>query len=431
MNNYARFAVSASSGPYLGTVPKDNSIKQITQGDQLMLMPAWAPLVVGNVAHVNVLVRMRRHEAIAGALEFWRFFAGLFMDGVPDCLGCGEITTYQHDEPYVCGFSAIVPIASLAPIVFQVRGAMQEATGPTPAYGFNSYGPGNQKHGGKMESFIEVYETALAGVAPPVATDDATTATKNTAKQITTASLLANDSGAGSITTVGNPVNCAVVLNGANVDFTPATDFLGAATFDYTVTNSAGSDTGTVTVTVSEAPSEPAWTTLVANDWQGDTASATLGSGTATLNAADKNVRTADSLIAASEDFDFEATVGAIGAIKAFIGFCDNGTATGGQQPTFTNAVLYARNAGGIIGWCSDSDALEGAAKAEGWMASKTIRLSRRGSTVYGLIDGVLDRTFSIAASGAGKFFLGNGGGASGAAFTGLRYRKGAGLPAI
>ena len=438
MSNYKRAFVSDSSGPYWGHVPKDDTIKQITQGDKLLEL-AWTPQTVGNVAHVEVCVRMRRRndDPQFPVLEHNRFFAGLFKTGETNCLGCGEITTYQSDEPYVCEFSADVPITTLDPITFQVRGAMQEpGVNPVAApYGFNSYGSGNRKHGGKMESYIEVDERTVSGSAPPsppVATDDSTTATKNTAKQITAASLLANDSGAGSITAVSNAVNCAVVLNGANVDFTPATDFLGAATFDYTVTNAAGADVGTVTVTVSEAPSEPAWTTLVAGDWQGDPASATLGSGTVTLNAADKNIRTADSLIAASEDFDFEATVGAIGTIKAFVGFCDNGTATGVQQPTYTNAALYGRNAGtGVIGWCNDSDALEGAAKAAGWMASKTIRLSRRGSTVYGLIDGVLDRTFSIAASAAGKFFLGNGGGTAGAAFTGLRYRKGAGLPAI
>src|SRR3990167_8037358 len=110
MMNYKRFAVSAASGPYFGTVPKDNTIKQITQGDEL-ISGVWAPQTVGNVAHVEVLVRMRRREENGGnVLDHWRFFAGLFKAGTPDCLGCGEITTYQHDEPYVCHFSVDVPI---------------------------------------------------------------------------------------------------------------------------------------------------------------------------------------------------------------------------------------------------------------------------------------------------------------------------------
>ncbi|QAB14306.1 cadherin-like domain-containing protein [Hydrogenovibrio thermophilus] len=68
--------------------------------------------------------------------------------------------------------------------------------------------------------------------------------------------LLANDTDADgdslSITDVSNAQNGQVVLNGdGSVTFTPAPDFFGAASFDYTISDgNGGTDTATVTVNV-------------------------------------------------------------------------------------------------------------------------------------------------------------------------------------
>ena len=96
---------------------------------------------------------------------------------------------------------------------------------------------------------------------PPVAGDDAATTVEDTALPLAAATLLANDadpeSGALSLTAVGNATNGTVALAGTTVTFTPAVDFNGSASFDYTVSDGVGSDTGTVTVTITAAPDAP------------------------------------------------------------------------------------------------------------------------------------------------------------------------------
>jgi sugar lactone lactonase YvrE len=90
---------------------------------------------------------------------------------------------------------------------------------------------------------------------PPVAGNDAKQTLKNTA---VTGNVLTNDSDpqGGALTVTGNTQpSQGTVTVAANGDytFTPATDFVGTTTFDYTVSNTAAlTDTGTVTIKVVE-----------------------------------------------------------------------------------------------------------------------------------------------------------------------------------
>ena len=178
------------------------------------------------------------------------------------------------------------------------------------------------------------------------------------------------------------------------------------------------------------ADAVPSYITLASSDWQGDTGSASLGTGTVSITAGDKNIRTADALIPAGVDFDFEATFATTSGSQIF-GITDNGTATGVQQPTIANPINFARNGGSNIGWSNNQSSVE-ASKSAGWFGGNTIGFSRRGAVIYGLIDGSLDRTFTNTTSKAVKFFFGSSGsGAWDVGATNVRYRRGGGLPDI
>mgnify|MGYP003676212916 FL=1 len=214
-----------------------------------------------------------------------------------------------------------------------------------------------------------------------------------------------------------------------------SSDAFAAAQTNLTIsaTLSGSSSHQALVMAAYRGPYEPAYITLEASDWQGDTGSATLGSGTAILTAGDKNIRTDDALIPAGVDFDFEATFVATGTGAQIIGIADNGTATGVQQPTTANAVLNGRNAGASSrGWQNASGTVEDA-KSEGWFANSVIGLSRRGATIYGMIDGSVDHTFTGATtSKAVKFFFGSSGtGAWNNGASNVRYRRGSGLPDV
>ncbi len=81
---------------------------------------------------------------------------------------------------------------------------------------------------------------------PPVATDDVAATVEDTALPLTAAALVANDTdpegGALSITAVGNATHGTVALVGTTVTFTPAVDYSGSASFDYTVSDGVGTD---------------------------------------------------------------------------------------------------------------------------------------------------------------------------------------------
>jgi hypothetical protein len=153
------------------------------------------------------------------------------------------------------------------------------------------------------------------------------------------------------------------------------------------------------------------------------------------FSGVDNNIRTALTLVSAAQDFDFRATGSAFGTTNGPMwGFYDNGTSNDAGTPTNTDAILYARNASGAadIGWIHGASDPDGAAKSAGWMSGKTIQISRRGSTYYGLIDGVLDRTITeLTGNTAGGFFIGCTGGSHDWQANNVQYRLGPGLPNI
>ncbi len=88
----------------------------------------------------------------------------------------------------------------------------------------------------------------------PVAVDDARAAAEDVAVTITVATLVANDTDVDddplTITAVGAASTGTVALAAGTVTFTPAANFAGTATFEYTVSDGTLTDTGTVTVAV-------------------------------------------------------------------------------------------------------------------------------------------------------------------------------------
>ncbi len=101
----------------------------------------------------------------------------------------------------------------------------------------------------------------------PVAVADSASTNEDTPVAITAATLLSNDTDADlpantlSVIGVGGPVNGSVSLNGTTVTFTPTTEFGGAASFTYTISDGAGGlSTATVTVNVAAVNDNPAIT---------------------------------------------------------------------------------------------------------------------------------------------------------------------------
>jgi len=106
--------------------------------------------------------------------------------------------------------------------------------------------------GGTNSSFINVLVTNI----PPVATPDNFAITENTTNLFP---VLANDfavTPGGSVSLVSvSTTNGTVSVNGTNVVFTPATNYLGTVTLNYTVTdNVGGTNTSTVTVLITNIP---------------------------------------------------------------------------------------------------------------------------------------------------------------------------------
>ena len=100
--------------------------------------------------------------------------------------------------------------------------------------------------GGYGIAFAEVSNNAA-----PDAADDSATTSINTAVTI---DVLSNDSDpnddALSISGVGAPGDGTAAISGAQIAYTPTTDFTGTDTFTYTISDGSLSDTATVSVTV-------------------------------------------------------------------------------------------------------------------------------------------------------------------------------------
>ncbi|MBK9035213.1 MAG: tandem-95 repeat protein [Myxococcales bacterium] len=96
---------------------------------------------------------------------------------------------------------------------------------------------------------------------PPVATDDVATTAEDTPAMITAATLTANDTDPEgqtlAVTAVADAVHGTVALVGATITFTPEPDYVGAAAFDYTVSDGAATDVGTVAITITPVQDAP------------------------------------------------------------------------------------------------------------------------------------------------------------------------------
>src|SRR5690606_22031330 len=83
----------------------------------------------------------------------------------------------------------------------------------------------------------------------PIAGDDTATTPEDTAIDLAEAALLANDTDPEdqtlTVIEVGSPTNGTVALGGGVATFTPAADFHGTATFEYTISDGAATATGT------------------------------------------------------------------------------------------------------------------------------------------------------------------------------------------
>lgn len=118
---------------------------------------------------------------------------------------------------------------------------------------------------GADDSNIATVSISVSAVNdPPVAVDDVDSTNEDVALNIADTALTGNDTDPDgptlTVTAVGNPVNGSVVLAGNTVTFTPTANFNGAASFDYTVSDGALTDTGSVAVTVNAVNDAPAGT---------------------------------------------------------------------------------------------------------------------------------------------------------------------------
>ncbi|MCB2048882.1 MAG: tandem-95 repeat protein [Novosphingobium sp.] len=138
---------------------------------------------------------------------------------------------------------------------------------------------------------IGVSPIALANVAvtpvndDPVAIGDSVTIAEDTPGVISAATLLANDSDVDlgdtlTIVSVGAATHGSVVLNGGSITFTPASNYNGPASFEYTVSDgNGGTATGTVSINVTpvnDPPVAPATNSVVTDE---DTPSAPVAIG--------------------------------------------------------------------------------------------------------------------------------------------------------
>src|SRR5439155_15607075 len=110
-------------------------------------------------------------------------------------------------------------------------------------------------NGGSASALITVTVTAGGPNDPPVAVNDFT----NTVEDVSvTIQPLANDSDPDgdplTITSV-SPTNGTALISGANVVFTPATNFFGTATIGYTISDgNGGTASALITVIVTAGP---------------------------------------------------------------------------------------------------------------------------------------------------------------------------------
>jgi Ca2+-binding RTX toxin-like protein len=190
----------------------------------------------------------------------------------------------------------------------------------TPAANYN--GPASfdyavsDGHGGTSTATVNIDVVAVNDA--PVTADDPVAAVEDTPLVLTPASLLANDGDvdgdALTIISVGNDSHGTVALDGGNVVFTPAANYNGPASFDYTVSDGhGGTSTATVNVTVAAANDAP----VAANNSVNSTEDTPLVLSAAALLANDNDVD-GDSLVITGVGNAAHGTVALDGANAVF-----------------------------------------------------------------------------------------------------------------
>jgi arylsulfatase A-like enzyme len=153
--------------------------------------------------------------------------------------------------------SGTIPLAAgLHPIRIHYR----HTTAASHSLTLQWQGPGITKQSIPAANFV------IEGVpepAPPTANDDTATTAFQTSVLI---DVLANDSDDGTpspltISSVGTPSTGNAAIEDGKIRYTPPAGFDGAATFTYTITDGADTDSATVTVTVQPAAPITLWTT--------------------------------------------------------------------------------------------------------------------------------------------------------------------------
>jgi hypothetical protein len=130
------------------------------------------------------------------------------------------------------------------------------------SYAFYSIARDGVGHEELAPSAPDASTLVLQPNAAPAATADASTTAEDTPLTILAATLFANDTDADgdslTLTGVGSPVNGTVALVEGNPIFTPASNFNGTASFEYTVSDGlGGADTAIVTITVTPVNDAP------------------------------------------------------------------------------------------------------------------------------------------------------------------------------
>ncbi|HET6670922.1 MAG TPA: Ig-like domain-containing protein, partial [Pyrinomonadaceae bacterium] len=174
-----------------------------------------------------------------------------------------ENVLFNHRRAIYSGLlNLVVPTvtASKTDALFtDVDGDTMADPGDTLEYTVGISASGEDATGVTFSDTVDPNTTFVPGslTASPVALDDSYSATGNVRISISAPGVLGNDfAGLPSASITGPPI---VSVNGGNVTLNPDGSFIynppagfeGVDTFSYTLTNSAGSNTGTVSITVS------------------------------------------------------------------------------------------------------------------------------------------------------------------------------------
>jgi len=264
--------------------------------------------------------------------------------------------------------------------------------------------------GGTSSATVTVYVTAVND--PPVATDDTASTSEDTAVDI---AVLANDSDVDGdtlgVASVFAAVNGTASVNAdGTVHFVPNSNFFGAASFGYTVSDGhGGSDTGAVSVVVTAVNDPPVATNdsattgqgtpvtiaVLANDTDVDSASLTVASvsfpthGTAVENPNGTITYTPNPGYSGPDNFGYAATDG--------IATSNVATVTITVTPAPPVNVLHVGDLDG-----------SGSASGKVWTARVTIRIH---DTAHAAVSGVVvTGSWSAGATGSASCTTGTNG---------------------